>query len=305
MKNINKSLIDLAYKESISITHRHALAVINTFIVNEQILRDKKIIKVLDAGCGDGKMLYFLHKFLPLFNPDKKFAIYGYDVIDHGVQVEGYVEKTFDFLFENDNSINWNERIRMISADNAWPFESNSFDIIVSNQVLEHVWDHDHFFKEHARVMNPKAFGLHIFPVKEVIMDGHVFLPNVHKFNNWDAIYKSVRFYSRIGLGKRYNKNKNLYNNDLNYFSKVWADKIYHYCNYPTYNELTKSVKKNHLALTTQFTFSFYVRKFKEIFGGKPNLVYRQQPSSRLTFFFLKRISGVSFVIYKGEYSKY
>lgn len=305
MKTINKQLIDSVYKESISITHRHALSVINTLILNEQTLFNKKVIKILDAGCGNGKLLYFLHKFLPLFNQDKEFVICGYDVIDHGVQVEGYVEKTFSFLHERDNSINWNERIKMINADDSWPFENNLFDIIVSNQVLEHVWDHDHFFKEHTRVMDEKAFAIHIFPVKEVILDGHIFLPNVHKFNNWDAIYKRVKFYSRIGLGKIYNREKDIYNNDLDYFSKVWADKIYHFCNYQTYNELTKAVKKNHLNLTTQFTFDFYKRKIKEIFGVKPNLIYYKRPSSKLIFFFLKRISGVSFVLYKGEYSKY
>ena len=136
-------------------------------------------------------------------------------------------------------------------------------------------------------------------------MDGHIFLPNVHKLNSWDAIYKKIKFYSKVGLGIVYQKEKRDYNNNLDHFSRVWADKIYHYCNYPTYKELSKSAKKNHLCITTRFTFDFYRRKIKEILGIEDDLIYKNKASSKITFFFLKRISGVSIVIYKGEYSTY
>jgi hypothetical protein len=84
-----------AYRDSISITHRHILAVINSMLLNESVLGQKDTIRIMDAGCGNGKLLFFLHKYLPIFNTDKKFLLYGYDVIDHGVQEQGYVKKTF------------------------------------------------------------------------------------------------------------------------------------------------------------------------------------------------------------------
>jgi SAM-dependent methyltransferase len=300
-----KELIRSAYKESISITHRHVLAIINTMLKYEKILQGKPTIKILDAGCGDGRMLFFLHKYLPLFNPDIQFLVYGYDLLDHGVQEKSYVKRTFSYLYENSPGIAWDERIKMINSSDNWPFDNQTFDFVVSNQVLEHVWDHDQFFREQSRVLQPKGFSLHIFPVKEVIMDGHIFLPNVHKLNSWDAIYKKIKFYSKVGLGIVYQKEKKDYNNNLDHFSRVWADKIYHYCNYPTYKELSKSAKKNHLCITTRFTFDFYRRKIKEILGIEDDLIYKNKASSKITFFFLKRISGVSIVIYKGEYSTY
>jgi len=299
-----KELIDKAYKESISITHRHMLAVINTLLKYENSLKKKETIVILDAGCGNGMLVYFLNKYLPLFNMKKKFLLYGYDLIDHGVQEAGYAKKTFSYLNNNAPEIDWSDRIKLINSNDAWPFENESFDFVISNQVLEHVWDHDHFFKEQSRVLNSKGFSHHIFPVKEVIIDGHVFLPKVHKLHNWDAIYRNVKFYSGIGLGV-YSKQKKEYNYDMDYFSKVWADKIYHFCNYQSYAELSRVAKSNHLCLTTRFTFYYYWRKLKEKLRFNPDFIYKNKPSSKIIFYFLKYVSGVSIVLYKGEYSKY
>ncbi len=302
--NTIKKLNETAFKDSISITHRHMLAVINTMLKYEKSLSDKKTIKILDAGCGEGFMIYYLNKFLPLFNSQNKFFIYGYDLIDHGVQQAGFEKKTFSFLYENAPEIDWSERIKLISSDQDWPFENEFFDIVISNQVLEHVWDHQQFFKEQNRVLKPKGFSHHIFPLKEVIMDGHAFLPAVHKLNSWDAIYRKVKFYSGIGFGI-YRKQKKEYGYNKDQFSKVWADKIYHYCNYQSYADLSKAAKSSHLCLTTRFTTQYYSRKLREILGLKNTFIYKNKPSSKISFFFLKYISGISIVLYKGEYSQY
>jgi hypothetical protein len=153
-------------------------------------------------------------------------------------------------------------------------------------------------------VLSAKGFAMHLFPVKEVFIDGHIFLPKVHQLNSWDAIYRKVKFYSRLGFG-RYRTEKKSYNHDIILFSKVWADKIYHYCNYQTYREISKAAKKNKLCLTTRFTFHYYWRKMREIIGIKPNFHYNNYVSSKIIFYFFKHISGISIVLYKGEYSQY
>lgn len=303
--NTNKDLLDKAYKDSISITHRHILSVINTLLKFEKVFESKQTIRILDAGCGSGKMIYFLNEFLPLFNKGKQFMIYGYDVLDHGVQQRDYEKVTFSYLHENAPEIDWDDRIRMINSNDDWPFGNNTFDFVLSNQVLEHAWDHDQFFREHARVLHDKGFGVHIFPLKDAIIDWHVCLPSVHKLNSWDAIYKKIKFYTKLGVSVRYNREKYVYNNDKDQFSRIWADKIYHYCNYQNFKELSKSTKKSHLSITTRFTFNFYWSKFRETLGIKPDLIFKNGPSSRILFFFCKHITGVSIILYKGEYSTY
>lgn len=41
-----------------------------------------------------------------------------------------------------------------------WPFDDSEFDVIVSNQVLEHMSNTDHFFEEFFRIMRPDAHGV-------------------------------------------------------------------------------------------------------------------------------------------------
>lgn len=304
MNEIKKEVINRAYRESVSITHRHMLSIINTLIKNELFLKTKKVITILDAGCGEGELILFLHKYLPLTNHEVNFIMYGYDLLDHGVQREDFAEQSLKNLRANIPEVDWTDRIRFISATEAWPFEDGFFDIVISNQVLEHVWDHHQFFFQQTRVLREKGFATHIFPIKEVMVDGHIFLPAVHKLKSWDAIYRKVKFYSKLGLGL-YRKEKHLYRNDVDFFSKVWADKIYHYCNYPSYAQISKAAKDNHLCITSRFTGQFYQRKFFEILGVKRKFSYRYTSSSKILFFFLKRISGVCFTMYKGEYSMY
>jgi|GEM_PF-562606 len=300
----SRHLILSAYQDSISITHRHILASLNTMVRSEASLAGRDAISILDAGCGDGKLIYFLNRYLPLFNPGKEFLMFGFDVDDHGVQQPDYVARTYAFLQEHAPGVDWTQRIKVIKSNEDWPFRDGAFDVVISNQVLEHVWDHDRFFSENARVLGDPGFSMHLFPVKEVLVDGHIFLPNVHKLRSWDAIYRKVKFYSSLGFG-RYRWEKKDFNHDVRYFSRIWADKIYHYCNYQSYADISKAVKRNKLTLTTRFTFSYYWRKLKEVMGFRPDFIYRKYVSSGKAFYLLKHISGISLVFYKNEYAKY
>ena len=57
------------------------------------------------------------------------------------------------------------------------PFADHSFDFVFSDQVLEHVQDHERAFSEICRVMRPGGLSLHIFPAKLAPLEGHVFVP--------------------------------------------------------------------------------------------------------------------------------
>ena len=57
------------------------------------------------------------------------------------------------------------------------PFADNTFDFVFSDQVLEHVQDHNLAFAEIARVMKPGGISLHIFPARLKPTEAHVFVP--------------------------------------------------------------------------------------------------------------------------------
>lgn len=291
--NKTATLNELAHQSSTSITHRHLLSVVNSLILTKF---KKDNIRILDAGCGQARLLKYLHEYLPQFNPHTTFEIFGYDISDHGVQEGSFFGEAITLLEKDFPNVNWQDRLKLIVSDDNWPFDNNFFDIVISNQVLEHVWNHNFFFNENNRVLCEEGISIHLFPVKEVIMDGHIFLPFVHKFRSWDFTYKFIYFFSSLGIGK-YKKELN-----IREYTEAHTDYMFFFCNYPAYKYFARIVKQNGFRLTTRFCANFYKRKLNEVLGLKNNFIYDySRSSSTLSFHFLKYVSSVTFILEKKE----
>jgi SAM-dependent methyltransferase len=81
-------------------------------------------------------------------------------------------------------------------------FTDSSFDLVVNNQVLEHVADLDAALGEIHRVLKPGGLVLSLFPSRDVIREGHIGIP----FSHWFPRDSRARFYytwalRRLGLG--------------------------------------------------------------------------------------------------------
>lgn len=81
-------------------------------------------------------------------------------------------------------------------------YATASFDLVVSNQVLEHVADLDAALAEIDRVMKADGAVLSIFPARDVFREGHIGIP----FSHWFPRNSRLRFYyvwglRRLGLG--------------------------------------------------------------------------------------------------------
>lgn len=57
------------------------------------------------------------------------------------------------------------------------PYPDHSIDVIVSNQVLEHVMDYDGSLAELRRVLKPGGAFLHMFPSRWIPIEPHVYVP--------------------------------------------------------------------------------------------------------------------------------
>lgn len=82
------------------------------------------------------------------------------------------------------------------------PFPDASFDLVVTNQVLEHVEDLDVVLDEIRRVLRRNGRLLALFPSKSVLREGHIGIPFVHWFTPGSrARERYTRTFRSLGLG--------------------------------------------------------------------------------------------------------
>jgi ubiquinone/menaquinone biosynthesis C-methylase UbiE len=121
-------------------------------------------LRVLDYGCGQGRLVKMLR--------DQHIDCYGCDVF---VNVG---KPTREYLLEGSSF----GSVIMDMPDGRIPFPDESFDVIVSNQVIEHVQDIESTLAELQRVAKPGGTFLSVFPHKGVWREGHCGVAFVHWF---------------------------------------------------------------------------------------------------------------------------
>lgn len=283
-----------------SITHLHLLSVLVTEIV-ERSLENGSRIRILDAGCGNGHLIVFLQANLVSLFKHTEFEIYGYDVADHKVQAEDYFSTTLELCNRHCPEIPWKDRLKLILHDEKWPFPSCFFDFVISNQVLEHVRDHGHFFSEHKRVLKEGSVGVHLFPLKHYIYEGHLLLPLAHRITDWFLLKSYISFMSKLGLGKFRSQSSKM---SLEVFSERHADYITFCTNYLSYHKMLAIVKQSQLRPSLKYTSDFYRHKLRQVLKRKAIIKLKNKQSNLFCWFvnhFLKYVSSITLFIVKDN----
>lgn len=102
-----------------------------------------KNLKILDIGCGDGVLLY-------LINKKTKARIFGIDSDGHSLEIAG--SKVNAKFFK--------------ASAYKLPFESNSFDIVIAAEIIEHLVEPNKMLKEINRVFKQKGIVIITTPIK-------------------------------------------------------------------------------------------------------------------------------------------
>ena len=207
-----------------------------TFRLEQQlsILRDLGVqlnnnSVIVDLGCGNGSLVTEYLK--------KGFDAYGCD---------------FKFKVVQEKSLFESGRIRMIDqVSYRLPFEDKSVDIILSDQVFEHVEDYSTTLSEMRRILKPKGVCLNFFPSRYRIIEPHVFIPFASIIKN----YSWLLFWALLGIGIRKGKTP-----------KETAQLNYEYLTYQTFY-LTKSEIVKHCKEYFD-TVKFYEELFIKYFPG-------------------------------------
>jgi SAM-dependent methyltransferase len=105
--------------------------------------------KILDFGCGDGARVNELRRG-------------GYDAVGCDIA----------------SSDDPNESVLPIATDPyRLPYDDDTFDIVYSITVFEHVMDYDTALAEIRRVLKPGGVTVHVFPSRWKLIETHVYVP--------------------------------------------------------------------------------------------------------------------------------
>jgi SAM-dependent methyltransferase len=258
-----------------SLTHQHLLAVVNT----ECRRFDPGTVRILDFGCGDGRLLGYLAARLPELNPAYRYELHGLDVCTPGVQREGFLDGAKKRLADTHPSVDWDDRLQAIEVGASWPYANGYFHAIVSNQVLEHVNNHDFVFGEIARTLAVGSWSAHLFPLKHYVHEGHLKLPLVHRILNRDLQRAYIRTLSRAGLGK-FREHRAATGITLDHFADRHTDYMQRFTNYLTSREALRIAARQGLSASFRYTGEFYRAKLRTLTGRQPLDRYDRERSS-------------------------
>lgn len=123
--------------------------------------------RVLDFGCGSGRTVYDYR--------DSGIEAYGFDIAN-GVELR-QADDIGWFRFALTGRAANVPDYRVAEAAYRIGFEDQSFDLVVSNSVFEHVQDHDLALREIARVLRRGGLSIHVFPARYSLIEPHLFVP--------------------------------------------------------------------------------------------------------------------------------
>ncbi|MEQ6341782.1 MAG: class I SAM-dependent methyltransferase [Gammaproteobacteria bacterium] len=228
-----------------------------------------------------------------MVHPNISVDVYGFDVVDHGVQATGFLEKAIATLSSDISDVEWSERIKPLYVGDTWGFPDKFFDVVLSNQVFEHVHDKPFFFKESYRVLRDGGYAVHLAPLVHYIYEGHLYLPWVHRIRSHDLLYSYISLLSLFGLGKFRDHNKRT-GISRSEFSIKHADYVYFWTNYSSESEILDMARTNKFRASFRFSADFYLLKLRQIFHLPYKASYKLSRSAFLDSIAIKFLRYLS-----------
>lgn len=169
---------------------------------------------MLDFGCGSGPVVKM--------GLDRGLTIYGADT--YAGMHEAYQDNVRD---SGEKALQ--DHIKRIENGRI-PFEDNTFDVVTTNMVFEHVADPLPSLREIKRVLKPGGVFLALFPVRETAWEGHVKLWFPHWMKACPAVQiPYLRLMHKLGFGSKSEKytkgdfaqNVRTYLNDYTFYHPI------------------------------------------------------------------------------------
>lgn len=276
--------------EPLSITHQHLSAILSSESRNSNVHQ----INVLDAGCGDGELLSFLQRSLNTEPDNATWSLHGFDVHDSTSNRDNFPEATCNYLATSTDVDNWAERVKVASISDPWPFASDSFDFVVSNQVLEHVHHLESFLAELSRVLRPGGRSFHLFPLKNCLLEGHVRVPLSAQVSGLEQRQALTAAAYRLGFGKA--KHRARGSRGVSHASEY----VHLGTHYRSWRHFVIASKRAALVPSYRYTPEFYAQKFRQVLRRPLKTDYPTQRNALLdacSFSLLRYVSSITLVL--------
>lgn len=139
---------------------------------------------ILDFGCGDGRRVYELLDS----GYKNSFGFNKGNYMDRGTPIKLRQEQDRQFFRFTDND--------------TIPFPDRHFDLIISDQVFEHVLHQEEAFREIYRVLKEGGVSVHVIPAKWQIIEPHIFVP----FGGLIKAFFYYYFWAMLGIRNNWQK---------------------------------------------------------------------------------------------------
>lgn len=149
------------------------------------ILEQSTQMKMLDVGCGSGELVHY-------------FVSLGYDM--YGCDIKSHWGET--------SQVDIDRLATIPLTPYRLPFEENTFDVVVSNGVLEHVQNKNELLSEIHRVLKVNGHSMHIFPSKWYLpVEPHIYVPLLNVF--WPSCPKWwLALWALLGVRNKFQHDK-------------------------------------------------------------------------------------------------
>lgn len=149
---------------------------------------EKKQIRILDFGSGRGATVL-------------RLRIEGFDV--YGVDIDSEPINNGIGLFRH-YGFDGNKLIKQIAPDCKTPFDDEFFDVVISDQVVEHAKHINLFFREIKRITKKGGFNLHLFPHHLKYIEAHLYMPFIQMVPKSFLRFLAIWYFTRIGREPRW-----------------------------------------------------------------------------------------------------
>lgn len=155
----------------------------NRYLFERMKRENRPGFRALDHGCGNGGLVFAAR--------EAGIDAYGAETFYDGARPED-----LELIRKHDPESTF---VRSIT-DGKLAFPDGFFDLIVANQVFEHIHDLDAVARELRRVLKPGGSILSIFPIRSVVREPHLWVPFIHRMPKGRfrrAYYRLTRTFSK------------------------------------------------------------------------------------------------------------